>query len=117
MKPTILYDSKVADINSKKKTVNIQITSPRDNIYTLFGKGLEHLAGKKTVKLQVCIAADPDSIEDCAYIDENYVDVIMFGQHVELEPNNTLVNLDMTGHYRLVIPKHPKDKHVVIGVY
>jgi len=122
MKPTILFDSKnLTDTQKnelkKNNKVNVDLLSPRNEMFTLFGAGLAELPEGISAKLQVCIASDPDSEKDLRNQDTLFTDMVMFGQAVELDVNNTVVNLEMTGHFRLVIPKLAKNKRLVIGFY
>jgi len=122
VKATILFNSKDFKKGKEKKTNKnkysyVEITSPRNELFTLFGQGLEGLKDNEVVKLQVCCAEDPDAIENIVNKDEFYSDIVMFGSPVVLDVNNTLVNLDISGKFRLAIPTPQKNKHLVIGFY
>lgn len=118
MKPTIVFNSnkltpEQQESFDKGESVSVEIISPRNEIFTLFGKGLDSLPKKQPVKLQVCTAPEPDF----KLSDSDFEDVIMFGQPVVLDTDNTIVNLEMTGHYQLVIPKLPPKKILILGFY
>lgn len=122
MKPTILLNSdnlteKQKKDFSKKGQTNVEVVSPRNEMFTMFGAGLSNLPKGVTAKLQICTAADPDSVTDVTDQDKLFTDMVMFGQAVELDVNNTVVNLEMTGTFRLVIPKPAKNKKLLIGFY